>query len=72
MSMVNKERRLLNISSSVLCQDNRGTEVYWIYSLDGSALYPIVFEGCAGIIFTHGVWAGGGRKKLVPALSQRP
>ena len=33
--------------------------------------YPTALMGCRGIVFTHGVRAGG-RKKFVRAVSQKP
>ena len=33
--------------------------------------FPTALKGCQGIVFTHGVWLGGG-KKFVRAVSQKP
>ena len=42
------------------------SEIFSLY-----AFYPTALKGCRGIVFTHGVRAGGG-KKFVRAVSQKP
>ena len=37
---------------------------YW------KSFYPTALKGCQGIVFTHGRWAGSG-KKFVRAVSQK-
>ena len=40
-----------------------------------TSTYPTVFQACAGIVFSHGVWMGsrsGCGKSLVLAVSQKP
>ena len=34
--------------------------------------YHTALKGCRGIVFTHGVWLGGGGKMFVRAVSQKP
>ena len=39
-----------------------------------SEFYSTAFKGCAGVVFTHGVWMGGWvccGKKLVRAVSHK-
>ena len=37
-----------------------------------SIFYPTALKGCRGIVFTHGVRAGGRGEKFVRTVSQKP